>query len=327
MLADWENIAAATEPGSFNVRLADSDHPLPFRIGRDSRSRYVFQLDVEGGPNFGPHVPKLTGIDCVVEEHQGDQLRLLLTLNQQSNLRNFRLICTGLMLATETVDKSQQERGLLMVLDELHRWQEMLRLRRDKLLSRSEIIGLIGELLFLRDVLHPRIGMLSAIGCWNGPEGHEQDFVLGGTIFEVKTQVVTSDRRIRISSEDQLDPVQGRIIVCNQGIAPLPVGDLNARTLNGLVAEMRSLAAMAGARAGDHLDIALLRVGYETRDEYDEEPMLLVDRAFYDVIESFPRIERRDLRFGVEMVSYSIRVSDCQPFTVNIDETMEALLP
>ena len=34
MLSDWEAIVAPTEPGSCNVRLADSTHPLDFRIGR-----------------------------------------------------------------------------------------------------------------------------------------------------------------------------------------------------------------------------------------------------------------------------------------------------
>ncbi|WP_369408059.1 PD-(D/E)XK motif protein, partial [Pseudomonas sp. SWRI111] len=85
----------------------------------------------------------------------------------------------------------------------------MLSHRAGRLLSKSERIGLIGELLFLRDVLSDRVGWNAAIKCWNGPGGHEQDFVVAGSIFEVKTQVVTADRRIRISSEDQLDAVQG----------------------------------------------------------------------------------------------------------------------
>lgn len=326
MLAEWEAIAPAAEPGACNVRLADSEHPLDFRIGRDFRGRFIFQLDAAGLPDLSAAVPRLSGIDCDVEEIPPGRCRLSLTLHHQQDLPNFRLMCTGLMLATEDVEPANSRAGMLCSIEELHRWQEMLRHQRERLLSRSEIIGLVGELLFVRDVLNPRLGILPSLRAWNGPEGHEQDFVLGGTIFEVKTQVVTSDRRIRISSEDQLDPVQGRIIICNQGLAPISQGDDAARSLNTLVNEIRDQAVKAGAKATDCLDIALLRAGYESRDEYDEELWVLVDRAFYDVVDDFPRIERGELRPGVEMVKYSIRVSDCHKFSVDVDDTMTGVL-
>lgn len=326
MLAEWDDIAAAAEPGACNVRLADSQHPLDFRIGRDFRGRFVFQLDVAGLPDLSTSAPRLSGIDCEVEEIPTERCRLSLTLHHQQDLANFRLMCTGLMLATEDLRSEQSRTGMLRSFEELHRWQEMLRHQRERLLSRSEIIGLVGELLFVRDVLNPRLGILPSLRAWNGPEGHEQDFVLGGTIFEIKTQVVTSDRRIRISSEDQLDPVQGRIIICNQGLAPIPQGDDAARSLNFLVDEIREEAVKAGGRATDCLDISLLRAGYEPQGAYGEELWVLVDRAFYDVVDDFPRIERGDLRPGVEMVKYSIRVSDCQKFAVDVEGTMTEVL-
>ena len=326
MLADWEQVLAASEPDTRNVRLAESTHPLDFRVGKDFKARYVFQLDAPGAPELRSAVPRISGIECEIEECARGVMRLTLTLINQADLSNFRLMCTGLMLATEAIGPGQGASGLLKVLEELHRWQEMLRHRRDRLLTRSEIIGLVGELLFLRDILCSRLSILGALRCWNGPEGHEQDFVVGGTIFEVKTQVVTADRRIRISSEDQLDAVQGRILLANQGLAPLPASDLSGRSLNGLVRELREIAGSSAAAAADLLDIALLAARYDERDEYDEEFWVLVDRAFYEVRDDFPRIERSDLRPGVEMVTYAIRVSDCQSFAVDVEETMAEMI-
>lgn len=322
MLADWNAIAPAAEPGSCNVRLADSAHPLDFRIGRDYRARYVFQLDSKGSPEPGIPAPKLAGVDCRLETLADDRLRLSLILANDADFPNFRLMCTGLMLATEGVSASRRGAGMVVAIRELHRWQEMLRPGQDRLLTRNEIIGLIGELLLLRDVLCPRLGVLAALRCWSGPEGHEQDFVLGGAIIEVKTQIVTADRRIRISSEDQLDPVQGRIFICNQGVAPSPAPNPTARTLNALVAEVRNMAAASDVRAAAILDIALLEARYEVRDEYEDEAWLLVDRTFYAVTGDFPRIERADLRPGVEMVTYSIRVADCQGYVTDLDEAL-----
>lgn len=320
MLSEWETIVPPSDPGSYNVRLADGSHPLDFRVGRDFRGRFVFQLDAECVEPGVLNLPKMSAMTCEVEPTGNGRSRFVLILGNAADFRNFALMCKSLMLATDNLTPSQSGEGLRQVVEEIHRWQEMLRRMADRLLSKSERIGLVGELLFLRDVLGGRFGWSAAIKCWNGPGGHEQDFVVSGNIFEVKTQVVTADRRIRISSEDQLDPVQGRILLCNQGIAPLPTFDPAARTLNRLVSEIRDAIAKADRGASELLDIALLEAGYEEREEYDEESWVLVDRTYYDVCGNFPRIERSDLRPGVEMVKYSVRVADCVPFTVGDED-------
>lgn len=323
MFSDWEDIAAPAGQGNCNVRLADNTHPLDFRIGRDHRGRYVFQLDAENLAETAMEMPRITGLQCELEPACNDRSRLVLVLNHASDFRNFALMCSGLMLATADLTPEQSYAGLLRSVEELHRWQEMLRRRGDKLLSRGERIGLVGELLFLRDVLAKRHGFAAAVRSWNGPEGHEQDFVVAGTIFEVKTQIVTADRMIRISSEDQLDPVQGRIVIANQGLAPLPAAEPGGCTLNSLIAEVRQAVAGSGTGSADILEIALLKAGYEERPEYDDESWILVDRAFYQVAGEFPRIERSDLRPGVEKVSYSIRVADCTAYAISADEAFE----
>lgn len=320
MLTEWRVITAPAEVGARNVRLADSAHPLDFRIGRDHRDRYIFQLDADCAEPHALDLPKMTALTCNLEQLSGGRARLSLVLRRAADFRNFALMCKSLLLATENLAAGQSRQGLVTTLDELHRWQEMLRRQADRRLSKPERIGLFGELLFLRDILAPKLDWNAAIRCWNGPGGDEQDFVLGTNIFEVKTQVVTADRRIRISSEDQLDPVQGRILICNQGIAPLAPGGASGRTLNSLVGEVRKAAGRAGSGSAERLDITLLQAGYEERAEYDEESWILIDRAYYEVKDAFPRIERAELRPGVDQVKYSIRVSDCQPYLVSVDE-------
>lgn len=311
MQNEWEAIVPPAEAGARNVRRADNGHPLDFRIGRDHRGRYVFQLDADIAEGHSLDTPKIAGIACDLETAGEGRSRLVLILNHAADFRNFVLMCSGLMIATADLTTGESHTGLIRSVEELHRWQEMLRRRRNRILTRSEIIGLVGELLFLRDVLAVRLGYGQAVRCWNGPEGHEQDFVVGSSIHEVKTQIVTADRRIRISSEDQLDPVQGRIFICNQGLAPVSDIEPNGRSLNSLVSEIREAAASAGGGSMELFEIALLAANYEERAEYEEETWLLVDRAWYEVSGDFPRIERGDLRPGVEAVTYSIRVSDC----------------
>ncbi|WP_077045960.1 PD-(D/E)XK motif protein [Pseudomonas sp. KK4] len=325
MLSEWKTIVPPLEPGFYNIRLADSSHPLDFRIGRDFHGCFIFQLDVHCAEPRVIELPKMSAVTCEVHSVAAGRVRLVLSLSDAADFRNFALMCKSLMLATDQISPTQSGKGLLLAIKEIHRWQEMLRHTAERLLSKSERIGLVGELLFLRDILSERIGWSVAIKCWNGPSGHEQDFVIAGTILEVKTQVVTADRRIRISSEDQLDPVQGLILLCNQGIAPLPSAAPSARTLNTLILEIRDAIAEACPIALELFEIGLLDAGYQERPEYDEESWILVDRIFYEVTGEFPRIERMDLRPGVEMVNYSIRVSDCTPFIINHDDVFERI--
>lgn len=50
MLDDWEGIAPPRDSAVLNVLRADPSHPLDFRIGRDARGRFVFQLDAGASP-------------------------------------------------------------------------------------------------------------------------------------------------------------------------------------------------------------------------------------------------------------------------------------
>lgn len=92
-------------------------------------------------------------------------------------------------------------------------WQEMLSASKGDLLSKSEIKGLIGEMIFLRDVLIPQYGKEMSLQAWMGPKMADQDFVFPDTWYEVKA--TTSDaEQVRISSIEQLDcAVEGTLAI------------------------------------------------------------------------------------------------------------------
>lgn len=327
MLSEWPDIRASADADAIHVRRADAEHPLDFRMGRDARGRFVFQLDAAATPPLlARSLPTPAGIDVLRDQIGDEHLRLSLILADSADFDIFRLLCADLLELTAPLSHSDTERGMTLVLDRVDRWQDVLARRRAGILSRNEIIGLVGELLFLRDLLLPGMSAMAAVTSWRGPFGDEQDFAIADTIFEVKTQSSTADRRIQISSEDQLDTAQSRIIVCQQGIAPSHEGDAIGRSLNALVTEIRATIQSAGPAVADRLEIALFETGWELRPEYDGERWTLVDRTFYEVREGFPRIIRSDLAGGVEEVRYRIRVADCTDFRIDVDETIEGLL-
>lgn len=200
-----------------------------------------------------------------------------------------------------------------MLLGRLGHWQQVLARRRVGRLSRQEEMGLLGELLLLRDVFAPRIGLSAGITAWRGPYGDEQDFAVDGAIFEVKTQGASSDARFMVSSEDQLDASTAPIRVCRQTVstASAGAGDSLDDVVRGLLSATTNLPA-ANARLGNGLHAAgwTEGVGYHGR-------WSLTERSWYRVSDGFPRITRGDLRPGVSRVRYQVAVADCLPFLID----------
>jgi hypothetical protein len=325
MQDDWSDIGASTDPSSANFRRADPSHPLDFWRGRDFRGRYLFRLTERSGLPLNGKSPALSGIEIDLASSKAEERMLTLVLLDTGDVELFRALCTDLLIATRLL-ASDSGRGIACVLERLHRWQEMLASRRNSLLSRSEIIGLIGELFFLREEMLGRMTPVAAVSAWVGPYQEEQDFVVGGTIFEVKTMMATSDRRFHISSEDQLDTTSGPIILCHQtlSVATAEVG--GAFSLNRMVSTICS--HLAGIHVGslDLFNRALLKAGYEKKPEYDEVVWMMVERSFYQITEAFPRIVKADLSVGVSEVRYRLDVQACQPFRVDVDEFMRGLV-
>ncbi|NEK20608.1 PD-(D/E)XK motif protein [Rhizobium leguminosarum] len=320
---EWKEIAAAAGPSSDNVRRADAGHPLEFFRGRDFAGRYLLSLAADGTPEGLPDPPRLNGIEVRVEKPTDGRVRLLLTLLDRSQFDLFRDLTDHLLKATADLAKGDNLAGMKLVLKRLRSWHDLLRRRRDDLLTNSEAIGLAGELLFFRDQVLARRTPTQAALSWRGAHRDEQDFALGHWQIEIKTQLSTSDQRLHISSEAQLDAGSARLLICHQTLAPAPVTAPGSFTLNSLVREIATQLQDAGDVAISAFDTALEALGYVDRAEYDEICWVATHRRAFEVTEQFPRIIPVMLPPGVQSVRYDIALRDCEPFAVDFDGAME----
>lgn len=313
MFADWEGIAPPRDAATLNVLRADPRHPLDFRIGRDARGRFAFQLESAGMPSGISGIESPAGMDLVLEYVGDDVGRLTLLLHDREDFEIFRVLCGDLLEVTRALDAGEAPSAVTLLLGRLDQWQQVLARRRQGRLTRNEEIGLFGELLFLKDVLSAQNGLASAIAAWRGPYGDEQDFAVAGAIVEVKTQGTTADSWISVSSEDQLDVSSGAIFLCRQCVAA-DTSPEHGRSLDELVGQL--LAATAALPISN----SLLRTGLDAAGWKDgagyDDIWRLDERFFYRVEEGFPSIVRADLRAGVARVRYQISVAACQPFRV-----------
>ncbi|WP_316206932.1 MULTISPECIES: PD-(D/E)XK motif protein [unclassified Bradyrhizobium] len=318
------DIAPAPAPTADNVRRADTTHPLDFFRGRDFAGRYIFSLTSDGGCRDLPEPPRLNGIEVALERLSSDGARLVLTLPDREHFDIFRALCGHLLQATASLPRGANASGLRLVVRRLADWHEMLRRRRDDLLSVPERIGLAGELLFLREVILPNLSAQDAAASWRGCHREEQDFAVGPWQFEIKTQLSTADQRLIIASEAQLDTAGSELLLCYQTIAASPL-TADAFTLNSLAASLGVAFEAVGSSAKDVFDAGLYAWGYAPHEDYDQPAWVLTDRRLFEVREGFPRIIPAMLPPGVQKVSYEVLLRDCEPFAVDLGQTISRI--
>ena len=316
MKDDWEEIGTISSVRT--ERRADPDHPLDFFRARSEKGNYMLVLKGDELPET-QRLPVLSGleIDLHHSKHGPDELRLELLEAEQKSI--FRALVADILLATRDMSSGDNSAGAKRVITRIERWQDLLKRRRNQVLSRQAIIGLFGELKFLKERVLPRMQPTEAATAWRGPHGEEQDFAIGGWIIEIKTQLSTADQFLKISSEAQLDTSSGPIVVCHQTLASAPSDDSDALTLNAIVAKIRSDLFKSGASALDLFEAGLISAGYETRPDYDQESWKLVRSSFYEVEDGFPRLIPANMPSGIQRITYRIIPAACSTFSRSED--------
>ena len=322
----WMEIEVPTAVNTLNVRRANVLHSLDYWFGRDLEGRYLLCFDFDSTSVESSGGLRLSGIAVEMLPLERHKYRFVLTLQNSENVDVFQALCMDLMGSTAEVTKENSAAALVIILNRLRRWQSLLERVRDRLLSRPQLIGLVGELMVLRDLLLPRMDSLDAVQSWRGPYGDEQDFLLVGSLVEVKSQLSTSDGHIPVSSEHQLDTRSGPIIVCHQTLDLAAEYQEGASSLNQLVSSMSQKISSGGHTAMEVFWAALLEAGYWRREEYDTSYWLLNRRSFYEVVEGFPRLTAEGVGVGIDQVQYRISLSACTGFEISEESAVKFAL-
>ena len=247
---------------------ADAEHILELYIGLDEKG----QKSIELRSAFNPR--KVRGTSAI-EVNQYDNriyktIRFSLTDEEISGL--FYTFCEDLIEQTRNL--TDKEDGYNSIVLRFHQWKKMFVSSKKDFLNEAQIMGLIGELLFLRDHLSRRTGLSEALRSWSGQELTHKDFSYGDTWTEVKT-LRRSSRTVRISSLEQLDSEHdGELVV--YALEKMS-SEYNGITLNKLVVEIRNLFSDS-----DDRDLFMSRVslqGYEYHNYYDD----FVVKAIYEI--------------------------------------------
>lgn len=289
------------------IRIGENRN-INLYIGKDENAHY--SIDFRG--NY--HPTKIVGSKVIeVSQFVLDDVQFLrFSLLNSELLECFSLFCCDLINSTkgvvddETAYKQLQMRYLS--------WKRMFKPNRG-LLSETEIMGLIGELLYMKDKMIPQYGVDAALESWTGPEQTHKDYSMNESWYEIKT-VSSGKESVRISSLEQLDSdIAGFLIVYFlERMSP----SFNGIKLNELVSKIIELIPIAIQR---DLFLAKLELyGYDFSPEYDNYVFCVTDYEAYNVVDEFPRLVRKDIPSSVSRIQYEIILSEIENFKITESE-------
>lgn len=176
--------------------------------------------------------------------------------------------------------------------------------RRTGRLSESAVRGLFAELVMLLELKESGSNAASAIHAWQGPYRVAKDFVLPhGRAVEVKS-IRRENRRVRISSVEQLD-ARGEDL----RLAVLPLETSSGDEGTGLLDLLSEVGAWVDAEPAARLPYAqaLSTLGLDLEDPYYRRwSFVMGEWRWYAVGSGFPRVDVADVPPAVSRVTFSL---------------------
>ena len=284
---------------------ADATHILELHIGLDDKGRKAIELRY-------PFVPrKVTGTTAIeVNQYKKDRyntIRFSLCDEEISGL--FYKFCEDIVEQTKGLKEEAQ--GYQAIINRFFQWKKMFVSSKKRFLTEPEIMGLIGEILFLRGNLAERIGLSEALRSWSGQELTKKDFSYGDAWFEAKA-ISRGSQNVRISSLEQLDSDnKGELVV--HALEKMSTA-YNGITLNKIVVETKNMFSTDEDRDLFWSKVALQ--GYEYNNYYDDYVYEVSSFTRYAVDESFPKLTHRSLPKAICKAIYDISLVDIADFEI-----------
>ena len=195
----------------------------------------------------------------------------------------------------------------------IEKWREFFRNPSRNRLSERMVIGLFGELSFIKELREAGVEIASDL--WNGPIKSAQDFQGERVAVEIKTASSNSLEYVHISSEEQLDEADRDALFLV--VYRIERNDATGITLPEII---KQIALMLNEQQCVRFAANLTCLGYSKKDDalYSKR-YSLKERKAYKVVEGFPRVLRADLPQGVMDIKYRLALHACDTFSVEFD--------
>lgn len=297
----WQSVMTIGD--SNGMTRVDDVHQLDLFIGSDNSNRYQLMLISEFEPK---NIMNSRAIHTSAGKRQDGRWAICFVLFDNTVEEEFMRLCWNMVEVSRGLSKSQDDINFIMA--EFEKWQKMMELGSNGILSLNEAKGLVGELFFLEKYAIKNYGEIVAVQGWMGPNKADRDFIYADSWFEVKS-VDPSATDVTISSIEQLDiDIRGQLVV--YFLETTAITSPEAISLSGQVKAVRQICKQAGCLLA--FENKLNAFGYIDRKEYDEYVFAFRGKTCFNVDSTFPRLRRALIPAAVQKASYSIGLSSIE---------------
>lgn len=294
----WSRLAAAgTGQRRFvSIRIEDAGTLDVHAAMRGADRSPCLLFDIPDPSGVGDVDFEVGGMRCARAATDTGQ-SLALSLEDAAKRDLFATLCADIIGYAASVPSKP---ALSSVLTRLNAWRLFLR-SLGAGMGRNEIVGLIGELQVLRQLLEQNDRSLPA---WRAPDDGIHDFENVGHALEVKATLGPGSR-VTISGLDQLDRAGlERLDLIHVRLYEFSQGD----SVDDLVCSISEMLPDDDARR--QFSNALLRRGLNPDDRRGRSSLRALTQQItaYRVDDGFPRIVRAGVPPGIADVTYSLNL-------------------
>lgn len=318
-MSPWHDISRPTIPERLMTRRASASADVDLFWFRTFQNQIGFLLRLPDGQTSGIRLPTFREMS-VIRFLESGQEQLRWTLLDKTFEGVFRGFAEFVVRETLLASPATQAQVALACTDQ---WKRLLRSSRSPLLSRSEQVGLLGEITGLMQLRSAGVTEADIVEGWQGPRGQARDIVIRDIAIEVKGRTSASRDTVQISSEFQLQIApQRRLWLLAVDIEQDPAMD--GRSLTDHVRGFLDLFASASHRG--LLETKLVEAGYHEDHDYSGQNWSVLGQRWWSVSENFPGLTPIDLPEGIRDVRYVMSTSRLQEFRSDIAAVAKAIM-
>lgn len=221
----------------------------------------------------------------------------------------FFALCDDLLNVIENNRKAED--ALQSLKNRFYAWQSLFQ-HETASLSEEQVVGLMGELFFIKNYAIPRYGTDIAIDSWSGPEGASKDFSTEDTWFEIKA-VSLSSNAVKINSIPQLSsPVPGNLVILRYEIMSDQFDDKES---NLLLLFRNIMGQIKNDDTKSHFVSKLLTYGFDITGASYHKKYRIDSMTFYKVGDDFPRLIESDIKYPeIDKIVYTLLINSLERF-------------
>ncbi|MGL4762495.1 MAG: PD-(D/E)XK motif protein [Sarcina sp.] len=282
----------------------DDNHKLDIFIGYATNGKATLTI-----LDFGKAIKVESSqfIEVNLFKQRDSKISLSFTLKESDMYNIFIKFCEDIIESVRTLETFEV---IEFIIKRWNAWISIFKKAKVDGLGENQIIGLLGELIFLGEYMIPRYGESNAITSWQGPQMLHKDFEIGNTWYEVKTKS-TAATTVKISSIEQLDSEEdGYLSVVK--IEKTNSANEKSINLNSYIKYLELNIKDYGVKL--ELIDKLSEIGYLYDDKYNSFNYKFDEVKIYEVKDDFPRLKRKWLNGGVARAVYDISIENIKEF-------------